>query len=449
MAKYVITSAQAYASPHTHFWEGLLAYAKRIKAEVIVLPMIGNCAAQDWDKIHKIFVPYLEYGRKHLNSNIAIEQFNVRPYQIDPLTGLDRFAQQGTTIIFASPKQRLKPVPHSNFKYPKFLVTTGAVTRPNYATSDDVSAERRRLGDIARRDHCYGFIVVEVVNNKLFHMRQVRANSEGVFVDLGVKYDGKVRTSVQAEAMILGDFHCGQADPIVVQATYEMIREFKPKRLILHDFFDGHSISHWIEKKPVRERLIQVYDKGLFTLEGELKDAYDQLKVFSEMCEEVVVVFSNHHAFLHRYLEEFRFAKDAPQNLRIAIDLIQWMAEKDYNDPVEAGIKKFGDLPNVKFLREDEDYKIHGYQLGAHGDKSMSMGYGSMTTKENAWGKSCSGHVHKAQVLRQTYTVGTCLPLNMFYMRGYPSDWTHSHAFLWETGTVQLVHIFGKFYRLR
>ena len=97
--------------------------------------------------------------------------------------------------------------------------------------------------------------------------------------------------------------------------------------------------------------------------------------------------------------------------------------------------------------KEDEDYKVHGFQLGSHGDKSQAMGYGGMTSKETAWGKSISGHVHKSQILRNTFTVGTCLPLNMFYMRGYPSDWTHSHALLWDTGQVQLINIVNRKWR--
>lgn len=396
MAKkvYVITSAQAHASPHTKFWEGLKAYAEKREAELIVLPMIGNSAKQDWTEVHPKFKDYLEYGRRNLNSNIRIEQFNVRPYQIDPLTGLDRFAQQGTTLVFASPKQRLRPIAHSNQKFPKFLVTTGACTRPNYATSQDVSAERRRLGDVARRDHVYGALVVEIDTQKRFHMRHLRANSEGEFVDLGILYSGKETKPAKLEAMVLGDFHSGMSDPEVVKATIKMIREFGPTRLVLHDFFDGHSVSHHNVKKPIREFLIQVFDKNMGFLEGELKAAYDRLKIFSEMVDEVVVVFSNHHAFLHRYLEEFRWTKE-PHNLRIAAKLMSYMAEADYRDPVEAGIRMFGSLPNVRFLREDEDYKIQGYQLGAHGDKSDSVGfggYGSMVSKEQAWGKSISGH---------------------------------------------------------
>lgn len=447
--RYCISSVQAKAAIHTHFWEGLQTYAEANGAEIVLLPMIGESARQDWtpENIHPAFRPYLEYKRRRLNSNVAIEQFNLRPAQIDPLTGLDRFAQQGTSLVFASPKQRLRPIAHSNQKFPKFLATTGAVTRPNYATSNDVSAERRRLGDIARRDHTYGFIVVEVENDKLFHLRHVRANTRGEFTDLGVFYSGKKTKVVRADAMVLGDFHVGNSDTEVLEATYEMISALKPKRVVVHDFFDGHSVSHHNIKKPVQEFLIQVFDKDHGYLEAELKLCYDTLKKLSALTGEVVVVFSNHHAFLHRYLEEARFHKD-PHNVRIAAKLFSYMAEKDYNDPVQAGILMFGKLPKVRFLREDEDFKIKGFQLAAHGDKSDALGYGSMMTKESAWGKSISGHVHQAQILRNTYTVGTCLSKNMFYMRGYPSAWTNSHALLYETGTVQLINIFDGKWRL-
>lgn len=130
-------------------------------------------------------------------------------------------------------------------------------------------------------------------------------------------------------------------------------------------------------------------------------------------------------------------------NYRTAVALLRFMATKDYNDPVYAGLRRFGPIPrNIRFLREDDDYKVRGYQLGAHGHNvPFGMGYGSMQSKENDWGKSITGHVHRAQILRNTYTVGACLPRNMFYTRGQPSAWTHTHALLWDTGNVQLVNV--------
>lgn len=447
---YLITSVQSCASPHSTLLDGFEAYAEDNNSEIIILPLIGKNAREDFDEIHPVFKEYydIEPGKRKLNSNIQIEQFNIRPYQIDPVTGLNRFAQRETTLIFASPKQRLKPIAHSNHKHPKFLVTTGACTRPNYATGMDVSAERRRLGGIATRDHVYGGLVVEIENNKIFHMRHLRANKRGSFVDLGTRYDGEDRSESVLEALVLGDYHMGWTLPEVRETTFDMIEEYKPKRLVLHDFFDGHSVNHWIDKRFIEDKLIQQMDRNHHILEKELKDGYDELCKLSELMkgEKIYFVASNHHEFLNRYLNEGRFMKDPP-NARFGFKLAGYMAQKDFNNPMEAGYKMMGKLPNnIIFLRRDQDLKVRGYQLGAHGDKGPGGGYGSIIAKENDWGKSISGHVHKAQILRDTYTVGTMLPLNPYYMRGHPSDFSHTHGFLWNTGTVQLVNIIdGKY----
>lgn len=443
--KWVLTSAQACASPHKHFLEGLDSYCKEEKANLIILPMIGNSAEQDLNMVHDLFYDnyQVESGTPKLNNNIQIEQFCIRPYQIDPLTGLNRFAQRGTSLIFASPKQRMKTIAHSNHKHPKYLLTTGACTKPNYATGEDVSAERRRLGNIAKRDHIYGALIVEVESDETFHMRNIRADTTGKFVDLGLKYDGDKCSTAILEALVLGDYHNGRTDPEVRQTNFEMIETYEPKRIILHDFFDGHSVSHHMEKKYIEQKILQQKDYGHHVLETELQEAYDELWKLREISEDsqIVIVASNHHYFLSRYLNEGRFMKD-PTNARFGFKLASYMAEKDYNDPVEGGIRMIGRLPKrVKFLRLDEDYKVRGYQLSCHGDKGAGGGRGSMVSKENDMGKSISGHCHAANILRDTYTVGTSLPLNMFYMRGYPSNWSHSNCFLWDTGTVQTVNI--------
>lgn len=448
--KYVITTAQARAPPHKKFIKGLELYAQENDAELIYLPTIGQSATEDWRDMHHFFNDAnFEYGKRSLNSNIKIDQFNVRPYQIDPITGLERFAQRETTLIFASPKQRMRAIAHSNLKYPKFLVTTGAATRPNYATSEDVSAERRRIGDIATRDHIYGALVVDIEDNKTFHMRHLRANNRGDFVDLGWRYSSEGAEESQIEAMVCGDWHVGFTDPLIEEITKGMIADYQPNRLILHDFFNGASVSHHCEKSPYTQKLIQIIDRNLHHLDVELEMCNETLKSLDELMEgkPIYVVHSNHHEFLNRYLEEGRHLRDLT-NFRTANELLSFMAKKDYNNPVEAGIKMKGKLPrNVHFLKPDDDLKVRGFQLGAHGDKGPSGGRGSMKSKENDWGRSITGHVHSSEIIRDTYTVGTMLPRNMYYMRGYPSKSTNSHAFLYDTGTVQLINIINGKYK--
>lgn len=443
---YIITSAQACASPHGNFVKGLETYAEENDSEVIVLPMIGLTAKEDLDQIHGALSKFnVEVGSRVLNNNVKIEQFHVRPQQIDPITGLARFPQKTTTTIFASPKQRLKSVPHSSRKMTKFLATTGACTRPRYATGMDASADRRRLGNVALRDHIYGAVVVEVENDEIFHMRNVRADTNGCFVDLGWRYDGDEVEEADLDALVLGDWHCGSTDPTVKEANFKLIEEYLPSNLVLHDFFDGHSVSWHVRKRPIEEKLIHQFDKGHHSLEGELRECYEDLTELSKSMDggQIIVVPSNHHDFLNRWLNDGEFMKDT-KNMRFGLELAMYMAEKDYNDPVEAGIKKFGKLPaGIKFLNRDEDFKVRGYQLSAHGDKGPGGGRGTMRSKENAWGRSISGHTHRAEILRDTYVVGTSQDRNVYYMRGHPSSWSHSHALLWNNGTVQMIHFIG------
>lgn len=448
---YLITSAQAEAKPHPQLLESMESFVAQQAGKLVILPMIGRDARQDWTNLHPTLQEQdVEYGTRKLNDRIQIEQFHVRPYQIDPIQGLNRFAQRDRTQVFASPKQRLRPIADSLRDHPKFLVTTGAVTQPNYATAEDVSAERRRLGNIAKRDHVLGGLVVQIANKDTYYMRHITSNGTGSFIDLGTKYDGdEVTEGIRPDAMVLGDYHCGRTDRDVLRATYGMIDDLKPKRIVLHDYFDGHSVSHHVEKEPITQGILQRDDFGHDSLEQELQQCNDELQVLSDMTEEVVLVMSNHHEFLWRWLNEGRFMKDT-RNARFAFKLASHMAEKDENDPVEFGIRMLGNLPkNIRFLKRTDDYKVRGYQLGAHGDKGVGLGYGSMTSKENDFGQSISGHVHKAQTLRRTHTVGTMLPLDMYYMRGNPSDWSNSHAVIYPNGAVQHLILNKGNYRLK
>lgn len=264
---YIITSAQALARPNNEFLGSLENCVEKLEGELIVLPMIGNSAKpkQDYDFRNfcsRIKEYGLQYLKKDFNNNIGIEQFNVRPYQIDPITGLQRFAQREKSLIFASPKQRWAYIPHSNSKMPKALITPGSATRPNYATSKDVSAERRRLGGIARRDHEYGAIIVEVMGDNKYHWRNIISQVDGKFNDLGTEYDGKETKSVKPLAMVCGDWHTGYTDKKVRKATLRMIEEFKPDKLILHDFFNGHSVSHHMQRQLIYQMIREGADKN-------------------------------------------------------------------------------------------------------------------------------------------------------------------------------------------
>ncbi len=453
--RYAISCAQAMGDehpkgyPNTNLIESLEKYCKVNNSKLYIIPTTGKSAKET--NLH----PLLERrddilcdkrGRmknEKLNDNFQISDMFVPPQNVDPASGRGRFVQRDKTLIITHPKQRFKAFPNSNFDLPKILIGTGAVTHPNYN-------EMNHRGDAAKRDHTYGFVVAEIVNDKIFHFRQVRALQNGKFIDLGWEFNGKEKPrKAKLEALVLGDLHWGDTDPIVQKANYEMIDEFNPERLFIHDLFNGHSVNHHNIGKLVT-LVTEVFQRGRNDLKEELEKCYLELCSLSKAMgrKNVFVVASNHNEFLNRYLEEVRL-KDDPGNAYIAAKLMGDMMDKE--DPVESGIRRIGKIPNnVIFLKRDEDYKVLGWQLGSHGDKGMNGSKkASMMSREFSHGKSITGHAHTPEILRNTYVVGTSTYLNLPYTRGQASSWMNTNGFLWENGTAQLVNIIYGNWRLK
>jgi len=365
-----------------------------------------------------------------LNQKIRVSNYQIRPQQIDPVTGLSRFTQSDTSTIFASPKQRLKVIPNGS-DYPKVLMTTGAVTHPRYRDN--------RIGRIARLDHVYGALVVELDGRKKYHYRHIAAQKNGKFVDLGVEYDGKNMYEARPEAMVLGDWHTGETNPKVKAETFRMMEQYQPRRVFVHDFFNGDSISHHNIGKVVTQA--KVHQRTGLDLGRELEASYRELmEIYKHLPEdaELVLIQSNHDEFLHRYLQSGRFI-DEGRNALVASKLLTAYIEG--TDPLRAGLEMQGDIPdNIRFLGRKEGYKVRGWELGKHGDQGANGARNSVRSTENALGKSISGHKHTPEIQRNTFIVGTSTGLDLEYMTGY-SSWMNTHAMLYHTGRAQLVNV--------
>ncbi|MDP3698518.1 MAG: hypothetical protein Q8R47_02940 [Nanoarchaeota archaeon] len=449
---YVVTSAQCRDEDaedidsivNQEFYATLQRYCQERDAELLVMPMAGRTAHDNKfdDEIRK----YLLKRDKNLNEKIKVSNNSIRPQQIDPVTGLGRFTQSDVTTIFASPKQRFKVIPNSNDSLPKVLMTTGALTHPNY--------KEDRIGKIAAKDHVYGAIVVETEGAIPYHYRQLTANRNGEFVDLGVKYTPKGTEECGLEALVLGDWHVRDTDPLVRNATFEMIRELKPRRIIVHDWFNGHSVNPHEEEKFITRAMM--YAQGRASIEQELRDnskeLYEMRKVAGDNTE-IVVVRSNHDEFLDRYLQKGRYLKEI-HNWKIGHELALACYDPGnpklrIKNPLHEGLLRYGGIPNnVTYLERNQDYKpVMGWQLGAHGDKGGNGSRASVNGLENSYGKSISGHAHTPEILRNTFRVGTSTYLSLSYNDG-PSSWMNTHGLLWGNGKVQLVNIIdGKWRR--
>lgn len=466
---YIFTSAQACyyenkdgdqlpwgggkgkAIPNHNLLRGFETLAKERGAELVILPIAGKRSTEDI--LHEDLSNRKDIFRGTmlwLNKNLQLRDIVVPPQNVDPATGKEELiGKYGSSIIFAHSKQRVFPGAVFSADLPRYIYTTGAVTQPNYNLAN-------HRGDTAMRNHVFGGLIVEVMDDVYYNLRNIRALQNGKFVDLGIEFNGdSIPTKRNVDSLILGDIHWGDHDEETIKANYEMIEHFKPKRLFLHDFFNGHSVNH--HEKINFLRRAREFKRGRLSLENELKEDYQELIRLSNLIGkqgEIYVVASNHHAFLPRYINDTKsWAERDLWNSEIGGYLyskgvgLKDVPEEDIDDAaylIEEGMKRHGNIPeNINFLKLKDSYKRHGFQLGSHGDKgaSGSRGGKAKARSKTGGGKSVTGHSHCMEVYGDTYIVGTSGKLDLPYTAGYGNANIAANAVLYTNGSIQMIPI--------
>lgn len=433
--KFIVTTAVGGAPVDKRFLASLKVYAKKNKAMILVIP--ANYALEDLNRdlindpdVHIVFRPL------KLNSNIAIDPIKIDPKQVDPAVGLDALGKAEGTVIIGSPKQRRVPVANSNTKHARIIQSTGSITLPRYVPADGIPKRRDRL---AQAHHVMGATIVEIVDEKLFHMRAVQMVSNGSFNLLMDNYSKDGVKPANVLAIVQGDEHVGfETDPEVVKAVDEMVKLSGAKYRIKHDYFSGYSINHHeMENQVTRAALA---NRKLISLEEELmaciKSLHRELKMFPNT--KIVMVASNHNEFLDRYLAKGRFED---YNRIIATKL--QIAAMEGKNPLKYGLELLGlkDDGRIIWLKRDEDFKLAGFELGAHGDLGAN-GKRNPGSKGmyKAYGKVIYGHCHYGEMWHTAWSVGTSTFRKLAYNKG-ASSWDNSQAFVYADGTAQLVTV--------
>lgn len=448
--RYVITTAVTGCSVDKNFLASVENYCEKNNAALLVLVASDpahnfptkdgkrNLGSVDRELAERATLVVADTA---LNSNIYVSTIKLSAKHIDPITSLGRIGQRNGSFIYASPKQRMKAFPVSNEKFPHMLMTTGAITVPNYGTENYMS---ERTAYIAEHDHVMGAIVVEVVDDDIFHYRQIQADSKGSFIDLSIQYNKDGSTSyVAPEQLVMGDWHSGCTEPTAWAAWKDIQSKLGVKGFVLHDGYDGRSINHH-ERDDVIMRAKRAI-AGEHNLSQEIDRYIEDLDMLSDLAK-VTIVKSNHDEVLKRYLAKGYYVKD-PENHRYSLNLAA--ASMDGHDPLKWAVEQKG-LKNpkkIKWLDRDEDFIVAGIQLGAHGDKGANGARGSLRSMENSYGNSVTGHSHTPEILRGAWQVGTSSYLKLSYNEG-PSSWFHASCLVYPNGSRQLINSIGGDWRL-
>ncbi len=445
--RYVVTTAITGAKVHPGFLAAIRTYCAEHAALLLVLPNMDPAAIVSKKRF---FDPALHDDMivtrdLRLNRNLFISSIKLSAKHIDPITGLGRIGQRDGSFIYASPKQRLKMVATGTTGLPHALMTTGACTLADYDSDRYLS---HRTSYIAEHDHVLGAIIVEVADDRHFHFRQVQADKQGRFADLGRRYSGAGSEEYRPAAMVLGDWHSAQNDPVArvafVEGSCSLQALVQAKAVVLHDVFDGLSISHHEERNTILRA--QRAARNQLDLGRELALLASDLRMFIQKFERVYVARSNHDEFLDRYLREGRYLNDS-QNYATALRLATAMVMHGSN-PVQVGAEMFG-LPKnhgIVFFGRNDSLRIGGVEVAWHGDKGANGSRGSLAAMEKACGASVSGHAHTPEILRRARQVGTCSILRPDYAQG-PSSWLTTSALLYPDGAVQLINVIEGAYR--
>lgn len=418
--RFLITAACAGSEVSMPVLNTMQGYSKHQNAKLRILPMRAHMPALQKQPAYydEELYPFMEKGyflsSLAFNANLKAIDLQLNPQQIEPLTGVTRIGR--ASLLVAHPVTQMKVLAHSSSGLPRMMHTTGVVTKRAYKAN--------RMGVLAGQSHRLGGVIVEL-DKERFHLRQLQADTDGSFVDLGLRYKGNSKQKERPISLVLGDIHAGEHDPVAMRVWKDIAKLTRPRYIILHDLFNGLSINHHLSQNQLAKVNISEH---VNTLEKEIAVTAQLLEEICSWVHDavVVVVESNHNEWLSQYLTQNRWAFDTT-NYKYAHSLIGH-ALNGFN-PLQASVDPHG---RAKWLNRNDDLILAGIQHGVHGDKGANGAKGSAAGLEVTHGAISYGHVHTPGILRDAWAAGTSSKLRLDYNRG-ASGWLHSSILTYES----------------
>jgi len=442
--RYLITYAQNATPIHKPFFASMQAFCKANNATLVVVPGRYKNPTSRWtnqqendDWWAEEITPFLQFDRRSLCKNLKVfADISVQPTANRPLSGFEVFLGK-CSGIFGHPKRALEVVP-TGTRTPRIMWTTGACTVPNYTPS--------KAGKKGDAHHVIGALVVEVDKDSCYFARHVTATKDGSFTDLGKVYtrDG-VKNAPRAASIVLGDWHAGQEDFEVLDATKALIDEVRPLNVVLHDVLDFSARNH--HNKGFRHKFSGRFD----SVEQEVVNACDALKLVNGWgAHTTYVVRSNHDEHFERWLEEHKDSEDplnAPYYHEMkARDYRSRTSRGEWLNLFESEARRHGVPGSVKFLRRNEPLRICGVEHGFHGDKGTGGSRGTPNGYTRLGVKVTTGHTHTPRIADGSFVVGVTAQLDHGYNL-LPSTWLNCSVVLNADGKRQSIVIVKGRYR--
>jgi hypothetical protein len=368
---------------------------------------------------------------------------NIQPTEENPLSGLETYVGP-SSVIFPHTKVEMRSVATTPSQPVKLLYTTGCVTLMNYI--------QKKAGLKAEHHHRYAFLVVEVDSTGNWWVRQVAARKNGRSIqDLNVTViDGQIKaTDAKVEAVTWGDLHATMTDPLVMEASIDMLDALQPKYQFLHDVMEGASINRHTRKHKDNHEQFDTFLRGLHRVDEEVKRTKAVIEAYLRPWCQTIIPDANHdRKWFKLWLREFDYRVD-PGNAELFLRLQAFMysqiragkLSKDVNlmkyiFETEGGMKPDA----VTFLLPDETFMVQEVECGMHGHLGPNGAMGAPGNLSKIGAKATTGHTHVAGIYHGLYVAGTSTLLTQCW--GYtigPSAWTHSHVVCYPNGQRTVV----------
>lgn len=442
----LVTSAQNKTSINLPFFDNLRQYQRFLQTmygctvRIVIIPSRyrnptsriaqDNYKSEEWwvDEIDE----YLYYNKIQFGDTLISADSRVVPTASNPLSGYEALASEHH-LVLGHPRIHYKTLPRFKGDKLRVMCTTGFITSKNYSVS--------KAGEKGYVHHSYGFTVVEKKKDGTCYIpRTVKVNSDGSFCDLiyHVK-DSKVEEISECEAAILGDIHYQVIDNAKMDATHNILSMIKPKDLILHDVFDGHSVNPHDAKDMYFQR--QKIVKGEHIIEKELDSTIEFVKNLAQDYEgsNIKIIQSNHDDFLDRYVNNHDWKKDL-HNSTTYLKLAQIQQSEDlthYGNIFGHIVSNSSDT--VEYIPNNRGHMVLDYQVGHHGDHGVNGARGSVVSFKRLNKKMIHGHGHSPRIEDGVTMVGVSCLLWQYYNSKGLSSWAHADCIVHSSGKNQLI----------
>ncbi|MEL7513679.1 MAG: hypothetical protein AAGK03_03630 [Pseudomonadota bacterium] len=448
--RWLVTSAQDDTDIHPRFWSNLQAYAAQIGAQIVVggftYQTVRHTDRMTLTKTFRREVrPYLRFEPMELGPVLFCADMNTLPTAVRPLSGLLSYSR-GRDAIFPHAKLAYQTAPAPKGDHVPSLMTTGAVTVPNYI--------EKKAGKKAEFHHILGATLVEVNDSGSAWCRQISATPDGSFQDLDrVVRSGRMSRGNRIEAVTFGDLHVPTVGDEVAAHLWgrradSLVEMLRPRYAFLHDLLAIEAYSRHVDGDPFhRAHMVKSGQSGMAA--QLLAGAQAVREIERDFCQPVVV-YSNHDdrllqwtkrqpdrndveniAYWHRCNLAFYDALAAEDD---AFDLFRW-ALRDADPRQLEGI---GFVPRGGTFPICQDTGGGGIESGLHGDEGPNGGRGSAASFARMARRITVGHTHSPEIHDGVYVAGITGDLDQGYNTG-PGSWKRAHVLTYPNGKRTIV----------